>query len=272
MAGKSKAEVESQAKIRSEKILELAGQGWHRQKLIEYCILEWGVAMRTSERYIQRAFDMAKTAAHREKEHAFAMHLGRYEKIFKLSSSKFESLTEPEDEEGENDLGFDVNWKVKANLQMTMLQALKYREDLIGLHDKKTNIQVNNNVAKIYDKKNPKSSYAFDIEKLTLAERIELRELIEETRLEPVEGIYPVIFVDPSKYENVIDAEFTLVKEDKDDSLPENVVSKMINIGKEEIIEEPVKKITIQDVKDKIKKSSNEEFLKLLGKSKEPKE
>ena len=273
MAKKTKAELSKQAKDRSIELVSLIQQGFHKQKLLEYCLLEFGVAQRTAERYILVAYETLKIEANKEKAHAFAVHLGRYEKIYKTSRDKFIEIAKSEDEEEDDEeVKWNPSWKALANLQMTMIQALKYREDLIGLHDKKLNIQINNNVAKIYDKKTAKSATSFDTSKLTFKEKLELRELLEESRLSTIEGVFPVILVDHSKYTEEVDAEFTLVKDNKGgEPLPEDVISKMKDISVPEKKVTVIPKLTIQDVKNKLEKTQNEEFLLLLKAAKEEK-
>lgn len=236
---------------------------------------------------LARAFKFAAIELHKDREYTFQLHMDRYEKIYEQSMVMEDTWHRPLDKR--------KDWKLITMKYVNAINALKNKENLLGLHDKKLVLEFNENKAVVLEKKkntgNGDKLAGYDINKLTLEEKIELLSLIQEARTVPIEGIQRVVVkqikieinpdtgervksVKETKIDNTIDVEF--------EEMPNKIVDKFIDTTPPEVVEEEsgvivhdsrpkVEGKELRDVTQQIQNNSLEQLRARLAKNKDKK-
>lgn len=233
------------------------------------------------------AYDYAENELHKDREYVFQLHMQRYEDLYRESLIMHDSQHRPLDPERHT--------PTMARKYMTAIKALKSKEDLLGLHDKTVVLEFNDNKAVIMEQETLRGGSnvvnGYEPDKLNNEELLKLLNLIKKTRTVPIEGIQRVA-IKQTKFEISIDNKVVtsqvttqidnLETKVQFEDMPSNVVSKFKDVTKieeaevveqinivsdipEEIKELP--KLTIDDVKDKVKEQALEQLRKRLKRS-----
>jgi len=154
----------------------------------------------------KKAFAEALASAHKfgeaemlkDREYTFLLHMEKYESIFQDSMYLKNEEGFPLDKKNEQDQ------KVIVTKMRDAMKALKSKEDLLGLHDKHTVIEITNQHAVVVNNSMSGQSSGLaghDFDKLSIEELDEFCKLIEESRTVPIEGVQRLTIIQ-SKYVN----------------------------------------------------------------------
>lgn len=236
------------------------------------------------KRIVTYAYQFAENEMLKDREIMFQTHMSRYENIYHKAMS-MQGFWH----------GSQLDNKNPKDIQQIMvkysqaLMALKHKEELLGLHDKKVIVEFNDGKATLIEQERKASDGVpgYNLDNLNLEEKIELLSLIKEARTVPIEGIQRVV-IKQTKIEidinngtrKVIEVTKNIdsVQDITFEEMPPNVVDKFKNTEeKEEVLEvaptmidsrpknmpeaktaiqvqEMVKKKTLDSLRDKLKK------------------
>lgn len=173
----------------------------------------------------------------KDREYTFQMHMSRYEDIYQ-KCMRMEGFWHEMELDKKNPK--DINQIMTKYMQA--IKALQYKEDLLGLHDKKVVLEFNDSHATII--RNERDVYrgvpGYNLDNLSLDEKVELLNLIKESRTVPIEGIQRVIIkqrkieIDLESgnrkvVEDIKKIDNTEIKDIEYEEMPPNVVSKFDN-------------------------------------------
>lgn len=242
---------------------------------------------------LEYSFKYSENEALRERENAWQTHMARYENVYEQAMRMVGNKNIPLDLSSFKD--FELI-RVKAQ---QALQALKYKEELIGLHDKKVIIEFNDisNEATVVDNPNAigrGNLPGYNMDNLALLEKIELLALIKEARTTPPTGVQRVV-IKQRKIEIDLQSgnrqmieqsrklEVLNVKDIEFEEMPVDIVSRMKNTREIEpepdvdphIIDSRSKEVipnkTAQDTKDNIQNKVLEKLREQLKEKNERK-
>lgn len=193
------------------------------------------------------AYIFAENAMLKDRELMFQTHMSRYEDIYEKSMSMqgfYRSITL--DKKNPKDISQIMTKYAQA------LAALKHKEELLGLHDKKVIIEFSGERALVIENDETRGNDGvpgYNMDNLSLDEKIELLSLIKEIRTIPIEGIQRVV-VKKTKIEiDLISGDRRLVQEVRNvdkvethdvtyEDMPPDVVSKFNNTEQKEPVPE----------------------------------
>ncbi len=201
---------------------------------------------------IKYAYAFSENAMMKDREIMFQTHMARYEHIYQKAMS-MQGFWH----------GSTLDKKNSKDIQQIMtkysqaMAALKGKEELIGLHDKKVVVEFNDHVATVVEKQSMigrEGIPGYTLDNLTLEEQIELLSLIKEARTIPIEGIQRVV-IKQRKIEIDINGNRQIVEEIRNidkvnvahatyEEMPVSTIGKYKNIEAEEavIISDPLVK------------------------------
>lgn len=130
------------------------------------------------------AYKYADVAVHKDREYTFQLHMERYEQLFKESMEMVDSWKRPLDPK--------KDWHIMVAKYGNAMKALRHQENLMGLHDKSFVVEVNENKATIIHKEETNTLPGYNLDALSLEEKVELLSLIRESRTVPIEGMHKV--------------------------------------------------------------------------------
>lgn len=161
--------------------------------------------------HLSNVYEILDRRAEKNIKKVVDLHCDRYEELYQENRSYVNKLfyeyDEQEDEVELDDDGevIDSNQKKRylpkntiANVLKEAMESLFRKEKALGFHKKKFNIQVNNNKLT----KKSTSLENFDMSKLSLEEKIELRNLLEKTKetyTEKISSSNDIIIVQETK-------------------------------------------------------------------------
>ena len=236
---------------------------------------------------LKYTYQYADNALQKDREYLFQLHMDRYEKIYEQCMTMHDSWHRPLDPV--------KDWNVMLMKFKAALKALKAKEDLLGLHDKSMVLEFKDQQAIVVEQETLRGGAnkvgGFDLDLLTNKELEELVQLIGETRTVPIEGIQRVI-VKQTKIEintttgsrsvNEV-TQHTDQVETKDityEEMPDNVVDsfedvtyvepEVVSLDDKNTTDDVPKeyrlkkKVTPDDIKDRLKKQTLEELKKRL--------
>jgi len=136
------------------------------------------------------AYKFFENSLLKDREYAFQTHMSRYEDIYQKCMA-MEGFWH----------GMELDKKNPKDIQQIMtkymhaIKALQYKEELLGLHDKKVVLEFNDDTATIV--RNERDIYrgipGYNLDNLSLEEKVEMLKLIQEARTVPINGIQRVI-------------------------------------------------------------------------------
>lgn len=103
-----------------------------------------------------------------EKINLVSLHINRYEDLFKQVKNKDFSRIKPERQ-----------WQAQIDQHLELVSILQSKEKIIGVHSKTFKVRLNN----FYEKKKLVKLSDFNLEKLTVSEKIELLGLFDKCRV-----------------------------------------------------------------------------------------
>jgi hypothetical protein len=214
----------------------------------------------------KEAISHVEMTIHKDREYVFALHLDRYERIY------WESM------KLENRAGFKLDpYKDLSQIAMSYKDAiisLRSKEELIGLHNPKMILELDQDKAYAVDDRLATGRLpGLDLEKLSLEELIELLAIVKESRTVEENGVQRVVV----KQRTVIEIDGQLrvenithnidnvlpIEDIGFEEMPEDVVSKMIDSTPPEPVPEPVKEL-IQDLVPKVEKKEARDVLQKI--------
>lgn len=138
---------------------------------------------------LHHAYTLAETELHKDREYVFQLHMDRYEKMYEQAMVMTNFWGIPLDPK--------KDWKQMVMKYTSALRALKAKEDLLGLHNKSVVIEFNDGQATIVNDGNDRGTAGgvpgYDLDNLSLDEKIEMLKLIQDSRTVPIEGIQRVV-------------------------------------------------------------------------------
>lgn len=138
---------------------------------------------------MKHAYQWAENASHKDRDFIFQLHMDRYEKMWEKSMEMTDRFGRKLDAKVNHD-----DWPIICAKYVNGMKVLKSKEDLLGLHDKSIVLEFNEEKAVIVETdtddrgKVPGVSFG----NLTLEEKKELLEYIQQARTIPIEGVQRV--------------------------------------------------------------------------------
>lgn len=234
-------------------------------------------------RLLMKAYASVRNKLHRDREYTFQLHLSRYEDLYKRTMQ----LTDRFHRE------LDINKHIGPIISKISdaLKILKNKEDLVGLHDRNLILEVTTKETTIVrdeaKKGKGKEHSGYDIDKLTLEEKIELLETLSSIRTVPIEGVRQTVIkrtmITVTEGSAVTHAQLVRPNETIDvvyEEMPEKVVHKLqevkTNIGPEyinspiieDLVDRTIQPKTIEQLRGKIDDDLKSKFEKLIKRTK----
>jgi ferritin-like protein len=183
---------------------------------VVYDIIEDYVENGLTEARVRVLLKMANAEIKKEADYIrnniLDLHLARYEGIYALNI-KVKDMVSGYGDESENIAKpyiLENNYKTISYKLGTAFNALKSKEKLMGLSDKGVKIIISETKTEIVNDKTKIDLRGFNMGNLSTDELYELRELLDQCRINPLEGIYPL---------EVKHVSTTIVFEQKEDDL-----------------------------------------------------
>lgn len=164
-------------------------------------------SMHTINHYISECYKGLQGETLRDVDTIISQHTKRYEKMYNKITNARKRWQDAEEEEPKD--AFVIRKKIMTEV-INAVDALFRKEKLLGLHEKDVSISINNTLKKTTNKVNQMDKY--DLSKLTLQEKIELLNLINESRVDVIEGIIPLRYKPDRDIEDAIIIEETRLK------------------------------------------------------------
>jgi hypothetical protein len=130
---------------------------------------------------VREAYKNLYKTIHRDREFLFQLHMNRYEDLYRRSITMTDRFGRALDATRNRDAMI-----YKGGIAM---KILKQKEDLVGLHNNDTFIEIDNQITGVEDKE----TYQVRLGKMTMEEKIELLSLIKKSRAVPIEGDRQII-------------------------------------------------------------------------------
>jgi hypothetical protein len=155
-------------------------KGVHAQEIVRNLKKRLGLNERTIHAYLTEAYKIIDKEAIKEVRTVINIHASRYEEIYQ--QCRYPTLEENFDEEGNP---VPVTKTKILGLLNEAMNALYDKERVLGFHKKTFNLQLNNNTK--VEKKSIIDKY--NLSKLSLQEKIELKNLLEKSKEDYVEVV-----------------------------------------------------------------------------------
>lgn len=230
-----------------KRVYELFKEGLRADEVYTMlCIEDDKMSEEQFNKLMAYAYKWAENESLKDRENAWQTHMARYENIYEKAMqmmSHYKNI--PLDKTNRNDIE-----QIRIRCTQAM-DALKNKEELIGLHDKRVVLEFNDGEATIVDN-NETGTYTgipgYNLDNLSLAEKVELLALIKEARTTPQTGVQRVVVktrtiqIDlQSGNRQLIEQRQNIdklnVKDVEYEEMPPDVVSKFTNTR--EIVPEP---------------------------------
>lgn len=257
----------------AERVYKLIKDGFMTNEIFAtLCVEDEQMTEAKFMKIVADAYKFFENSLLKDREYAFQTHMSRYEDIYQKCMS-MEGFWH----------GMELDKKNPKDIQQIMtkymhaIKALQYKEELLGLHDKKVVLEFNDSQATIV--RNEREIYngipGYNLDNLSLEEKVEMLNLIKEARTVPINGIQRVIIkqrkveIDLESgnrkiVEQIKKIDDTKTIDIKYEEMPPNVVSKFDNQDPQpEIIKddptfinnvpEGLERKSLKDVQDKVK-------------------
>ena len=248
------------AKKKQELVLktyDLLKAGTYTTEVYRILMEDDGLAKRVAEETIGRAMKIFKQQTHQKMSYNISLHLKRYEVIY---NETLELLDELEEDDVE------LFYRIAPTKYGEALQTLRQKEQLLGYHRKSFRDQIAKGAQ---DRKKAKPS--FDLSKLSLQEKVDLRDLLFDCRVDKEDGIQPIRIKGAAKVKIVRKEEVEVKPLQQPDTVIEDIEFEKID-GKEPLHPIDVLKKegkTLLEIKKTIKANEEELFKKLLKNKKQ---
>lgn len=136
---------------------------------------------------LKYAYVFAENAMHKDREYVFQLHMDRYEKIYEQSIQMTDFWGQPLDRK--------KDYMIMLSKYTNAMKALHSKEDLLGLHDKSVIIEYNDHKAVVLEQEETRGRegvVGYNLDQLSLKEKVEMLHLIKEARTVPIQGIQRV--------------------------------------------------------------------------------
>lgn len=174
-----------------EEIFELLKMGGLPMAIYQHMLLDYpSLREGRFKELLEQAYRYAEVVLQKDREYLFMLHVNRYEELYKSCRELLDYSKRPLDPEKHRD--------VMVQKLRGAMRALKSKEDLLGLHDKKMVLELVDNQAFVLEQAEDSHSAGgmvagIDLGKLDNEELAELLRLTQAARLTPLEGIQRVI-------------------------------------------------------------------------------
>lgn len=172
-----------------QQVYELLMQGISTEEIYAMLLMDHDDMGRDYFKILCRhAYTIAENNLHKDREYVFQLHMDRYEKMYEQSLIMTNFWGVPLDKK--------KDWKIIVARYGNAIRALKAKEDLLGLHDKSVVIEFNDGQATVLEPENNRGKDGipgYNIDNLSLEEKVEMLQLIQQSRTVPIEGIQRVV-------------------------------------------------------------------------------
>lgn len=166
-----------------DQLADLVCKGWkHFELYAEIISQEPDLKDSAFNKLLMRAYAKVRNKLHRDREYIFQLHLQRYEELYKRAMDMTDkSMIELDERKHVGPILSKIGDAMKT---------LKYKEELVGLHDKSLVLEVTTDETTVVQSNiDAYKGSGYDLSKLSLQEKVELLQLLNEARVTPVEGI-----------------------------------------------------------------------------------
>lgn len=219
-----------------EEVFEHLKQGAMPLHIYQHLLLDHPKLKETRfKELLDQAYKYGEIVLHKDREYLFMLHVSRYEELYRSCRVLVDHAQRPLDPA--------KHWAVIVQKLRGAMKALKSKEDLLGLHDRKMVLELIDHQAFVVEQEAETHGGAglvagLDLAKLSIEEVSELLKLLQAARLTPPNGVQrvlikqhtltltaegtPIVTEETSVIDDVktIDTEFA-------EELPEDVLAKL---------------------------------------------
>ena len=201
---------------------------------------------------VKKANAKIKKKADSIRDNILDTHLSRYEKIFNENFYIKEQIKEL-DENPQTSLrphSADSDFKLIHFKLGTAFDAMKAKEKVLGLHKNGVKVIVSETNVTIESSGINSGMRGFNLNHLSVDEIYELKGLMDECRIDPIDGIYPLIIKKITK-------EIVVAKREDDEVNDDNMYSPI-----KDILEESIQDVDYEDISEEEKYNKKLDIMK----------